>query len=495
MTMEGSGKRALVVDLNNFARYPTLAVGYLVAALRRGGFDAEVLTPLSHGVPPVQREGKETGWEHFERRVYFSTHPLMTRWHDFLRARRSEWKGRPHPLLLAELGRRLDSGSVDVILLSAYVDQYPTVRAVGELAAGHGVPVLVGGPVFNIPGIAAEWLDIPGLAAVVGAEVDLTLGAIVDDLLAGRDLTKHPGVFLPDGRAGRPAPPLTRMDELPIPDFRDFPWDRYPGRVVPLMTGRGCSWGRCLFCADIATANGRSYRSRPVDAVLHELETQAERYDTKDFIFLDLKLNSNLEMWHAICDGFQKRLPGARWIGWIHVQSRGDNGLSRRELEAAREAGLTRTTFGFETGSQRLNDSMAKGTNVDETSRFIRDAHAAGISVRMTAMVGYPGETKHDLDATIRFLETHVDEVDRVRVGLFKPIPGSGFQERYDGKPSRYPGVTRMDWDFRYARAEYDYEPARDRGYRRAKTRLLGLIHDINRRPLPAGAQVFDGLM
>jgi anaerobic magnesium-protoporphyrin IX monomethyl ester cyclase len=493
--MSQTRQRALLVDLNNFARYPTLAIGYLVAALREGGLDVDVLTPLSHGVPPVQREGKETAWEQLERRIYFSSHPLMTAWHDFLRARRAQWKGRPHPLLLEELGRRFDEGSVDVILLSAYVDQYATVRAVGELAAEHGVPLLVGGPVFNIPGVAAAWLDIPGLAAVVGAEVDLTLAALVDDLLAGRDLTRHPGVFLSDGREGVPAAPLVRMDKLPIPDFSDFPWDRYPGRVVPVMTARGCNWARCLFCADIATANGRGFRSRPVEAVLGELETQAERYATRDFIFLDLKLNSNLEMWHAVCDGFRERLPGARWIGWVHVQSSGDNGLSRRELEAAREAGLTRTTFGFETGSQRLNDSMAKGTRIDETSRFIRDAHAAGISVRMTAMIGYPGETKQDLEATIRFLDDHLDDIDRVRVGLFKPIPGSGFQERYDGKPSRYPGITRMDWDFRYARAEYDYEPARDRGYRSAKTRLLKLIHDINRRPLPAQAQVFDGLM
>ena len=27
--------RALIVDLNNFSRYPTMAVGYLAAALRR----------------------------------------------------------------------------------------------------------------------------------------------------------------------------------------------------------------------------------------------------------------------------------------------------------------------------------------------------------------------------------------------------------------------------------------------------------------------------
>jgi anaerobic magnesium-protoporphyrin IX monomethyl ester cyclase len=35
--------RVLIVDLNNFTSFPTLAVGILVAALRRAGHDVQVL--------------------------------------------------------------------------------------------------------------------------------------------------------------------------------------------------------------------------------------------------------------------------------------------------------------------------------------------------------------------------------------------------------------------------------------------------------------------
>ena len=486
--------QTLIIDLNNYARYPTLAIGYLVAALRSGGFDVEVMTPLSLGVPATERERPETAWDHLQKRIYFSTHPLMLRWHELLRERRAKWIGRPHPILMQELERKLAEGGVDVILMSAYMDHRPTVVAVAALAKEHGVPVVLGGPVFNLPGVAGEWLEIPGLTAVVGGEVDLSLPAIVRDVLDGRDLTKHPGVFLP-GKGGSAAPPLTELDKLPVPDFTDFPWDEYPKRVIPVMSGRGCNWGRCLFCADVWTANGRTYRSRPVDAVLDELEVQARNYGTKDFIFLDIKLNSNLELWRGLIGGFQDRIPGARWIGWVHVQGRGENGLTRPELEAAAEAGLTRTTFGFETGSQRLNNAMAKGTNLARTSQFIRDAHAAGISVRMTAMLGYPGETADDIELSHRFLEEHWGLVDRVRLGLFKAIPGTIFQQRYDEQPSRYPGVKNLEWDERFARARFEYEPARTRRYRVAKTRYLKLIHEMNSRELRNEAQVFEGLM
>jgi len=40
---------ALVVDLNNFSRYPTLSVGYLVAILRGSDVEVDVLSPFSRG--------------------------------------------------------------------------------------------------------------------------------------------------------------------------------------------------------------------------------------------------------------------------------------------------------------------------------------------------------------------------------------------------------------------------------------------------------------
>jgi anaerobic magnesium-protoporphyrin IX monomethyl ester cyclase len=419
----------------------------------------------------------------------------MVRTHELGRAWRSRWLARPQPRVIEETSRALDERRPDVLLMSAYVDHYPSVRVLAALAAKRNVPVLLGGPVFNIPEIAREWLDIPGLTALVGGEMDLTLPALVADVVEGNDLTQHHGVVLPDGRRSAPAPPLQALDALPVPDFSDFPWDKYPTRVIPVMTGRGCSWGNCLFCGDVKTANGRTFRSRPVEAVLDELEEQSARYGTKDVIFLDIKLNSNLEMWRGIIDGFQKRLPGGRWIGTVHVQATGENGLSADELYAARRAGMLRTNFGLETGSQRLNNAMAKGTSLDATSQFIRDAYAAGISVRTTAMLGYPGETSSDIDASIRFLEEHEGRLDRVRLSRFKAIPGTRFHELYERRPSRFPGVTHFQWNFRYARARYRYAPATDRGYRRSKARLLGVIHRINRTPLRPGAEVFDGLM
>jgi anaerobic magnesium-protoporphyrin IX monomethyl ester cyclase len=147
---------------------------------------------------------------------------------------------------------------------------------------------------------------------------------------------------------------------LPFPDYSDFPWSRYPNRIVPLITGRGCGWGACTFCSDVTSTVGRSFRSRSAANVLAEIAEQSKRYATRLFAFTDLKMNSNLDVWDALLERFAHCAPGAQWIGAVHVGTRQPNGLGPEELKAARAAGMVRLTTGLESGSQRVLDRMAR---------------------------------------------------------------------------------------------------------------------------------------
>ncbi len=101
------------------------------------------------------------------------------------------------------------------------------------------------------------------------------------------------------------------------------------------MTGRGCQWDKCVFCSDVVSVSGRTFRTRSVDSVLLEMQEQARRHNTASFLFLDLKLNSYPDMIRGIADGIGRYVQGAEWIGTVHVDRRRDNGLSRRDLQAA----------------------------------------------------------------------------------------------------------------------------------------------------------------
>ena len=181
------------------------------------------------------------------------------------------------------------------------------------------------------------------------------------------------------------------------------------------MTGRGCQWAKCAFCSDVVSANGLTFRSRSVGHVVGEMEEQARRYATRNFLFLDIKLNSRPDMLRSIAQDLPSRVPGAEWIGTVHVDTRADNGLSRQDLKTAVRGGMRRVSFGLESGSQKLLDSMKKGSTVEGNSQFIHHAYEAGLSLRCTMFAGYPGETESDMKATANFLESHEAQLDRVR--------------------------------------------------------------------------------
>ena len=486
--------RAVMVDLNNFSTFPTLAVGILVASLRNAGHEVELICPLAHDVPAAERERRETFKDQLMRRVHLSTHPAFRATRDLARRVRLWWRGRPHPRVLRETARVLDE-KPDILLLSAYLQHYATVRELGRLAAERGIPVLLGGPAFNQNATASSWLDIPGVKAVVGGEVDLVLPRIVEAVVAGEDLLQFDGVFLPDGRKSRPAPPLRQLDQIPVPDFTDFPWDRYRMRVIPMMTGRGCQWNKCNFCSDITSASGRTYRTKSLETVMHEVRELSRRHETTNFLFLDLKLNSNPALFRGICEKMQRNAPGAQWVGTVHVDLRKDNGLSRADLRAAAAAGMRRVSFGLESGSQRMLDLMEKGCSVETNAEFIRNACEAGISVRCTMFKGFPGETAADLEQTADFLTKHSEFIDRIRFNEFSILEGTPIHDAVREEPSRFPELRVLQFDQRQAAARYVNSATTGSEYRRAKARVLALVHQINRREVRRTAQAFDGLM
>ncbi|HIQ07783.1 MAG TPA: B12-binding domain-containing radical SAM protein [Thiotrichaceae bacterium] len=489
-----SASPLLFIDLNNFAAYPTLAVGYLIRSLRLANHNVELLSPLALGVPAFARDHEENWKDQILRRLYFSSHPLLNRFHDSLRNMHSRWLSRPHPLMIKEVHQAIAKRPA-AILISAYLTQYEMCIEIGKVAKVAGIPVLLGGPFFNISNVTNEWLEIEGITAIVGGEVDFTIADIVDTLLNKGDLSQHKGVFLPSGKNSGIVPPLKTLSQLPVPDFTDFPWDKYPHHIIPTMTGRGCSWGACTFCGDVISANGRTFRSRGIESVLRELKQQSKTHHSKDFIFLDIKLNSDLEVWNGLIDHFQEYVPDGRWIGTVHVNHKGENGLSRERLIEAKKAGLTRISFGLESASQSLLDEMKKGTKIEDCSEFILAAHEAGISVRTSMMQGFPGETVDDLRETNAFLKKHSHALDRVRLSLFKPLPDTPFDRMYQKNPDKYVSLKQFKWDYKLARGLYRYHPRREKAYRKEKRELLKIIYAINKKPLTDNAQQFNGMM
>ena len=70
--------------------------------------------------------------------------------------------------------QRLDRG-FDAVLISTYLAYCPHCAEIGEACRKRGVPLILGGPYFAASEVAREWIDMPGLTALVGGEVEPNL--------------------------------------------------------------------------------------------------------------------------------------------------------------------------------------------------------------------------------------------------------------------------------------------------------------------------------
>lgn len=492
--------RILLIDLNNFARYPTLAIGYLASILRRGRFEVEVFSPLSTGISGVVREPRPKPWGFWLDRAKYGSGVSHNQ---HVRQVRN-WLSRTSlnaPSLQREadtvaegVAQRLTEDRYDAVLVSSYLMYYELCRTLGEMCEGQDIPFLVGGPYFAQPEVRQEWLNIPGLSGLVGGEVEFELCDIVQAVVDRQPLDSFDGVWTDDPSKPNMAP-IHDLDAIPFPDFSDFPWDNYPNRIIPMVSGRGCSWGACTFCGDVTGTVGRRYRSRSPNNVLEEMRYQSDRFGTKSFVFTDPKLNSNLNVWNALLGDLPSQVPDASWIGAVHIGATGPNGLSRGELRAARQAGMVRLTTGFESGSQRVLDLMKKGVELEESSDVLESAAAEDISVRVTMIAGYPGERAADVEKTAIFLENHSLAIERVAFNRFHIITGTRFHRSIDVKPELYPDIYSLTPNHRQAIINHESTTADSPEYRRAMIRVLAAVHTINRRPLRPAARSFEGVM
>ena len=497
--MGGFAPRVLIVDLNNFARYPTVAVGLLAAVLRQAGMHTRIFSPLSLGVTGVAREPRTRPWSIVDQKLRYWSAVSSNRLIRMTRARLAALHGPKLAKQSRSVARRFEQQlaheQFDAVLVSTYLMYYPLCEMIGQICQQRKIPLIIGGAYFSQPEVVEQWENIDGLQALVTGEVEAQLPQIVQKLAAGEDLTGLPGIHVPGTHFDGPAPPFRELDSLPFPDYSDFPWDRYPNTIVPICSARGCGWGACTFCSDITSTAGRTFRSRSPAHVLGEIQHQHRKHGAKLFAFVDLKLNSNLPLWTALLQNFQQAAPGSKWIAAVHIGSNAPNGLSRDELRAARASGMVRLTTGLESGSQRVLDSMCKGTELSVTSSTLRNACEAGISVRTTMVLGYPGEEEDDVIRSAEFLVKHSDCIERVSLNRFMIMTGTRFHRRLEKSPQSFPGITQLTVNHRLAQIEHRYAPTRDPGYRRAVSHLLSAVHQINRKPLRSDARDFEGVM
>ena len=189
-------------------------------------------------------------------------------------------------------------------------------------------------------------------------------------------------------------------------------------KATHLFTTRGCPF-RCTFCAG-SLVFGRKIRFHSVDRVIREARQLVEQYGVEGLYFADDFFLANRIRARRICEAII-HAGLAKQVVWA-AQLRADV-VDEETLELLKQAGCRQVEFGFESGSDKILRRMEKKATVADNRQAAKLVKKSGIRLLANIIVGYPGETEKDLQATHDFVrEICPDSVGYNRLVV---LPGS----------------------------------------------------------------------
>jgi anaerobic magnesium-protoporphyrin IX monomethyl ester cyclase len=308
-----------------------------------------------------------------------------------------------------------------------------------EVAKAAGSLVVAGGP--DPANYLDEYLS-RGVDVIVIGEGELTL----EDLLARdfKDLANVPGIAFrdPDGKIVRtePRPMIADLDAQPFPDRRAIDqaryvqvWREHHGQgSVSLITSRGCPY-TCTWCSHAVF--GYSHRRRSPGNVVDEVAQIIAEYTPDQLWYADDVFTINFRWLREYAAELERRglnMP-------FETISREDR-LNEEIVQILTRMGCSRLWIGAESGSQRILDAMKRRTNAERMRQMVHLLQRYGIEVGMFIMLGYEGEERSDIEATVDHLKVATPDTFLTTVAY--PIKGTPYYEEVADRV-----VARRAWD------------------------------------------------
>ncbi len=207
------------------------------------------------------------------------------------------------------------------------------------------------------------------------------------------------------------------LDKIPFPLRNNI--DKYSsvfanGPATTIITSRGCHFG-CKFC--YRPVMGKRIRFRSPGNVVKELEACLSR-GIKNFLFYDDTFTADKQRAIEIC----QRIRDSGMRISFDVRTRVTQ-IDEEILRMLKTAGMKQIRMGIESGVQKTLNNLRKGITLEQITKAFKLCNKLKIENFGYVMIGCPGETKDDIEETIRFVLKL--NPDFIVVSKFTPFPAT----------------------------------------------------------------------
>ncbi|MCK6528578.1 B12-binding domain-containing radical SAM protein [Myxococcota bacterium] len=298
----------------------------------------------------------------------------------------------------------------------------------------------------------ARELVAAGVAdTVVRGEGELATLDLCRALREGRDLHGIPGLTFRDGDRIAHAPDrpvLEDLDQLPFPAWDllvDESYQAEPlgfrvleGKAFTIQASRGCPYA-CSFCSqDIIYPK---LRKRDMRRVVEEMDWAHRTWGVRVFGFIDAIFPFGRKQLDALATEMRARGLHEK-VTWF-TETRVDL-VDPELLKEAYSVGLRFVQLGIESGDDEVLGLMQKKAAARQALDAVRWCREAGILTFGLFVIGMPGETREQVERTIRF--ARAVDCDMAKFNICVPYPGTALWEEHRDRLAGQPTWKYSGW-------------------------------------------------
>ncbi len=391
-------------------KLPPLGLAYVAAALEKNGYPVEIFDNylLERSIEEVKVEVKKRQPQIVGITCSSLTYTRCIETAKAVKEACLSCKvvvGGPHPSYMPQTV--LDHKEIDYVVIGE--GEQAMVKLASSIMHGEQESVIA---------------KIPGVACKIGGEIVKTASEFISDL----DTIPFPARHLL---------PMKMYDRaLPYLDVK-------PVDTMSIL--RGCPYN-CAYC-ETRELWGTTCRAFSPQRVVDEIKHMAENYGSKGIYFVGDNFTINKKRTSELCQLIKENKLDIKWT----CETRADL-ISKELLVDMKSAGCQTMFFGVESGSPKIQQKLNKNIDLQQVERTFELCRQVGIRTVTSFMLGIPGETADDMQATFKFAK-HLN-ADWCQFNIYIACPGSRLYDEvmsqglYDQMDNYLARVKTKDFDY-----------------------------------------------